>query len=87
MSAGMMLSSFGAFNDDMEEVVAVEREEKGATDGNGKFECGLFILYPFLWGVTRDPEFPNVNVPGQAVILMLCLLYVEVIFTRRLCQA
>lgn len=69
-SAGTMFSSFGAFDDDMmEEVVAAERDGKGADRRKRESKSGLFILQPFLWGVTRDPEFPKVNVPEVTVRL------------------
>ena len=40
----MLLSSFGAFDDDMEEVVAVEVGDEGADGRKQEFEYGLFIL-------------------------------------------
>ena len=57
----MSLSSFGAFDDDMEEGGRYGVGDEGADEREQEFECGLFIYSPFLWGVTRDPEFPKVS--------------------------
>ena len=54
-----MLSSFGAFEDDMEEVVAVERDERERTDENGISNAAYLYCNRFFGVVTRDPKFPQ----------------------------
>jgi hypothetical protein len=83
-SAGISLSTFGAIDDDMEEVVAVKARDERVDGRKQESECGLFILHPFLWGVTRDPEyFRNPSPQSRSwphsrdhVRLILCCLHV-----------